>query len=124
MKIINLTQHQATEEQKTQGVFDLEDTRELKALLTFNDIPDDTEMRERASRIAEIAKSHFDENGGRAMIGGAPFFMSVLENALLDADIYPLYAFSKREVVETTKEDGTVVKTAVFKHVGFVECVV
>ena len=34
--------------------------------------------------------------------------MAILENALIDAGITPLYAFSKRESVETTLEDGSV----------------
>ena len=55
------------------------------------------------------------------MIGGAPFFMSALERALLDVGITPLYAFSIRESVEKAAEDGTVTKINVFKHVGFVE---
>ena len=35
--------------------------------------------------------------------------------------VKPLYAFSKREVVEEQLPDGSVRKTQVFKHLGFVE---
>jgi hypothetical protein len=59
------------------------------------------------------------EHPTHAMIGGAPWMMAALESALLDAYITPLYAFSVRESVEIAQPDGSVVKTAVFKHVGF-----
>ena len=54
------------------------------------------------------------------MIGGAPFFMGALEAALYRRDLTPLYAFSRREVVEKATDDGAVTKTAVFRHEGFV----
>jgi len=55
------------------------------------------------------------------MIGGAPFLMSALEDALVIAGITPLYAFSVRESVEAEQADGSVRKVAVFRHLGFVE---
>jgi hypothetical protein len=56
-----------------------------------------------------------------AMIGGAGFFLPVLEKALHQRGIIPVHAFSKRESVETRNADGTVSKTNIFKHLGFVE---
>ena len=53
------------------------------------------------------------------MIGGAPYLIASLHDALVGRDIQPLYAFSKRVSVEK-KEGGEVIKTSVFKHVGFV----
>lgn len=35
--------------------------------------------------------------------------------------VKPLYSFTERASVESTNEAGEVVKTNVFKHVGFVE---
>ena len=55
-----------------------------------------------------------------AMIGGAPWMMSALEGALLDAGVQPVYAFSVRESVEQVQPDGSVRKVNVFRHVGFV----
>ena len=54
------------------------------------------------------------------MIGGAPFLMSPLESALLNNGIEPVYAFSTRESVEKKLPDGSVQKTNIFKHKGFV----
>ena len=121
MSIINLTQHKATNDQLNDGVVDLPEHLHTKLvqLITFNDIPQPNEMIKRANAIVELVKE-FDDNQDFAMIGGAPFFMSILEETLNDAAIQPLYAFSKRISVEETQLDGTVSKKVVFKHEGFV----
>jgi hypothetical protein len=54
------------------------------------------------------------------MIGGAPYLMAPLERSLRSVGVYPVYAFSVRESVEQTAPDGTVRKTNVFRHAGFV----
>lgn len=117
-EVLNLTQHSATVEQAESGVVEPKEKAAVQAALTFDAIPSAEEMAQRAEFLAAIAK----ESGCvEAMIGGAPFFMSTLEKALVLAGIKPVYAFSQRESVETIKEDGSVVKTNVFKHVGFVK---
>ena len=117
-KIINLTQHQATPEQIAADVVDLApaDRARLATLLTFDTLPTRAELDRRASDIVE----EFAAGYGTAMIGGAPFFMSALERALDVRAIDAVYAFSVRESVEETLPDGTVRKTAVFRHRGFV----
>jgi len=121
MTIINLTQHAATAEQLAAGVFDVPNEgarRELLMQLTFNDLPEDGEIVERAAAVASIAMAF----GARAaMIGGAPYLMSTLERELREGGITPLYAFSRRESVEEKLPDGSVRKVAVFRHLGFVE---
>ena len=114
--MINLTQHQATTDQLAVGVVDLtgQQLALVKTLLTFDEISTESEMKERAYQIAEIARKH----GVAAMIGGAPFFMSYLERALHKAGVTPFYAFSKRCVIKD--EDG-VKERVVFKHEGFVD---
>jgi hypothetical protein len=127
--ILNLTQHPATTEQINQGVVDLSGERlsQLKDWLTFENLPTRQEIEDAAHSIALLAV--FNDLGGEdgdsphplyAMIGGAPFLMSALESALLDHGIKPVYAFSRREGVEETQADGSVRKTNVFRHVGFV----
>lgn len=115
--ILNLTQHSATLEQIHAGVT-AKAPEGVTALLTFNEIPVGNTIADRATAIAEIAKA---TKLKYAMIGGAPFFMSALENALIERDITPLYAFSVRESVESKDHDGAVVKTAVFRHKGFIQ---
>lgn len=122
--IINLTQHVSTPEQKMAGVVDLDGSalEELHRLLTFNSIPAQTEIWGRAHKIAALAAAALSGSIGKsfAMVGGAPFLMSALEQELSIIRIEPLYAFSRRESEETLAADGSVKKTAVFRHVGFV----
>ena len=127
--MINLTQHHSSPEQRAVGVIDLpQGAREqVKATLTFEQVPDERELTIRAARIVALLIELFDPEGyaldadadimGRipVMIGGAPFFMPALERALLSGGFHPYFAFSRRESVE---KDG--VKTSVFKHLGFV----
>lgn len=117
--MLNLTQHAATPDQVAAGVVDLEgmDAAALRRLLTFRDLPDREDVLAAAEAIAAIAKAH---GASAAMIGGAPFLMGPLEIELKLAGITPLYAFSRRESVDETLPDGSVRKTAVFRHEGFV----
>lgn len=118
MTILNLTQHAASPDQIAAGVVEPADKAGVQALLTFEELPDRTEVILRAAELAVIAaKSGF----GAAMIGGAPFLMPPLEAALKAAGIRVLYAFSRRESVEETLPDGSVRKTQVFRHAGWVE---
>lgn len=116
--IYNLTQHPASPDQLSAGVIDpsTEVKAQLVALITFDEIPSQEQLLDRAREVSRLIPVEFN----RAMIGGAPFFQSVLEYVLRQKGIVPLHAFSKREVVETTNADGKVVKTAVFRHLGFV----
>jgi len=133
-KILNLTQHVATHEQIEAGVFEpsAEDKERIQKLLTFDEIAETESwhMYQRAEKIAKIAVKYFpdeydsEENyRGFAMIGGAPYFMGKIERVLHseEVDILPMYAFSKRESIDQTQPDGSVKKTAVFRHCGFVE---
>lgn len=113
--IVNLTQHVATESQMKEGVFNVD--QNLGALLTFISAPSEQEMVERAEKLADIAA---EAKAEAAMIGGAGYFMRPLEEALRARGIRPLYSFSERRSVEKHNPDGTVVKTNVFEHVGWV----
>ena len=118
MKILNLTQHKPTIEQIKLGIVDpVERKSEIQALLTFDEIPSKNEMEDRAIRLAKIC---VEEGFDKAMIGGAPYFMSTLEKVLKENGIQPLYAFSKRIVEEIETKNG-VEKKVIFKHLGFVE---
>lgn len=121
--ILNLTQHAATLDQIEAGVVDLPAASRASAseLLTFTQCPDADEIRARAVALATIAAySDLLTRHGRAMIGGAPWLMGPLAAALRDRGIEPLYAFSRRESVDQVQPDGSVRKTAVFRHAGWV----
>lgn len=117
MKILNLTQHAATAEQTADGVFEPMDKELVKYLLTFDRLPSAGGLEAASHCLAAIALEHEAE---KALIGGAPFLMAPLELALRELGIIPVYAFSVRESTENLIE-GAVVKTNVFKHVGFYE---
>jgi hypothetical protein len=116
--ILNLTQHPATTEQVADGVIEPSNKRAVQSALTFDEIPNANEIKARAEFLAGIAK---EAKVKKALIGGAPFFMSALERALIEAGITPVYAFSVRDSIEEPDGKGGVKKTNVFKHVGFVE---
>ena len=148
--IINATQHMATAEQSNAGVVNMMDTAGLKGLLTFNELPSRTAVQSRAVVIAVMVKEEvlrhlqalpssdptiaaaqqlvavgisaplFSILHPKAMIGGAPYLMPALEKELIALGIEPVYSFSERVSEETVQADGSVVKTNVFKHVGFV----
>ncbi len=117
-KILNLTQHVATPEQIEAGVYEPVEKDLVINNLTFEELPDASEIYIRAVNLANIAKS---EGAECAMIGGAPYLMNQLEKALKMFEIKPVYAFTKRESAEIVEADGTVKKTSVFKHAGFIE---
>ena len=129
--ILNLTQHNTTDEQKAQLVVEPRMTKEkIKKLLTFEEIPTKEEIEVRATKLAEIAVSEASMYAGdtdnmiwitRVMIGGAPYLMGALEKALRECGFTPVYAFSKRESEEIPQPDGSVKKIQVFRHIGFVE---
>ena len=129
MKILNLTQHLATPDQKAAGVIDLPELgrQHLQKLITFETLPDDTELSDRAHAVANLAAQYIElmtltdgEPVNTVLIGGAPYFLVPLEIALAHVGLFAVYAFSKRQAVETHNPDGSVTKTFTFKHEGFV----
>lgn len=120
MKILNLTQHNATADQVAAGVIEpsAEDKQAIQAMLTFAEPPTKQNIEGRADLLARIAEG---AGATKVMIGGAPYLMGALEKALQSWGIQPLYAFSAREVVEEQDEDGAVTKRTVFRHAGWVE---
>ena len=128
--ILNLTQHPASPEQIAAGVVDLP-THERALLvhaLTVDALPTRQEIADRCANIAALAVNNGlagdegdDPHPAKAMIGGAPWMMRALEDALADVGVRPVYAFSVRESSEQVQPDGTVRKTASFRHAGWIE---
>ena len=54
------------------------------------------------------------------MVGGAPWLMAPLVAGLKAAKLTPVFAYSQRESVDTVNEDGTVSKTSIFVHRGWI----
>ena len=120
MNIINLTQHTTTPAQAAEVTF-ITIPDEIRAqvvdLITFAPAEVNYEtLRERADTLAQIAAN---SGADYAMIGGAPFFQSHLENALLARGIGFCYALSERVARDEIQTDGSVRKVSVFEHAGF-----
>lgn len=126
MHILNLTQHVATPEQLAAGVFEPspENKEKVKKLLTFTKPPSQEELADRAQALTNIAMEECGAPIGsweaHAMIGGAGWFVSQLETTLWENHVSYHHSFTERVSVEEVQPDGTVKKTAVFKHVAFV----
>jgi hypothetical protein len=127
--ILNLTQHKATKDQLLAGLVDVTGgfLLQLIALLTFDSMPTSVFIREAATSIADIAVAHREYARAlgeppitSAMIGGAPYLMSALEDALIKVGIMPMYAFTLRVSSEAATADGGTHKVAVFQHRGFI----
>ena len=116
MKIVNITQHNATPEQVAEGVIDVKEVKKIKELLTFVNLPSLEEMVKRSTEIKKLVVLTEHPFDG-VMLGGAPFFMRILEEEFSNTKIF--YAFSVRESIE--KEiDGKIVKNSIFKHQGLI----
>jgi hypothetical protein len=128
--ILNLTQHPATPDQLDAGVRDVgpEFQGMVNAALNFTSLPTRGDISTSAVALAKIALALFarEKSAGHAMadkmamIGGAPYLMAPLEEALRALGVGVCYAFSQRESVEEIQADGGVRKVAVFRHAGFV----
>lgn len=126
--IFNLTQHPASQEQLAAGVVDLHGPARdlLIAALTVDTLPTRDEIEHRAAKIANmmsVLRNPDYSTGCTVMIGGAPWMMSALEHQLHIRGINAVYAFSVRESVESVQADGSVRKTAVFRHAGFIPAI-
>ena len=119
MTILNLTQHKVSAGQKHDGVFEPANKSMIKELLTFTSIPSKGDLHRRAKALANVV-AQFENHQGKVMIGGAPYLMPYLEDALIDIGCTPVYAFSIRDSVEE-EVDGKTLKRTTFTHLGFVE---
>ena len=124
--IINLTQHELTPEQRE--FIDIEchtDRQKVKDLLTFTKLPSKEDIYYRALDLAAIVENIIDQDEHvdlfLVLVGGAPYLMKPLIEELKRLEVIPVFSYTDRVSVETMQPDGSIVKTQVFKHLGFVE---
>ena len=123
MIIINLTQHAATPDQVAQGVVDLPDSLQhiAKGLLTFVQLPTADQVMQRAVALTKLISNQYPYYDVDAvMIGGAPYLMAPLVSQLMQSGYQAVFAYTDRVSVDVVQPDGTTKKTAIFKHMGFV----
>lgn len=118
--VINLTQHEPTDDQKAiiHNWIDLSDAEKayVKKNLTLR--PQEVTKYVIIGRAAMLATLAKEKGAKYAHIGGAPYLMAHLEDCLKQAGIVPLYSLTER-VTEERVIDGEVTKTSVFKCAGF-----
>jgi hypothetical protein len=125
--IFNFTQHISTPEQKAQGVeeFEEEVRGRFIPLLNFEELPSRQAVQNRAVALVDVLTDKFENLSAvhqiRVMVGGASFLMEPLCQELRRYGFIPVFAFSKRRSVEEIQPDGSVKKTSVFVHAGFIE---
>lgn len=125
---------------------------QVKNLLTFSAIPSADDISHRAVQLAYLANNaswelaekeasalapyYWGEDEylapspaqcrgefTRVMIGGAPYLMGPLAETLREYGLEPVFAFTERVSVDEVQPDGSVRKTAVFKHSGWVPAI-
>ena len=147
--IINATQHTETAEQRAEGVvvfgkhgsWDLDD---LKAALTVVGLPTADVLDEKVDLLTRMLENEWDVANTwhthafcnynseedipyittitkSVMLGGYFPLVIKLTEALKNKGWKVVFSHTERQSVESVNDAGEVVKTAVFKHVGFVE---
>lgn len=120
--IINMTQHEATEDQRAAGVIEPLPKDQRQELLTFKTLPEGHEVWWRAREVACVAATLCKRHRtSEVLIAGAGFLMLPLTQMLWSLDLTPLWSFSERVAEESPGEDGVVELRYRFKHTGFVE---
>lgn len=117
MKILNLTQHDITKNQEEAGVCEPKNKTLVREKLTFETLPTLEEIQARSKELVKICQ---EENYQTIMLGGAQYLLPFLVKDLQEAGFIILFAYTKRLVEESFKEDGSVIKVFHFKHEGFV----
>jgi len=122
MRILNLTQHAATADQLAVGVFEpsSSDKKLIAHLLTFTVLPTRAQISSRCRELCLIIWVY--DKTDAVMIGGASYLISRLDVMIPKVCGMPaLHSFTARDSVEVRQEDGSVKKTQVFRHLGFVD---
>lgn len=122
--MLNLTQHALTAEQWRDGAVepDQEMKAEIQRLITFDRtvMTEAGQIEERAKALASLIKGEYPLVN-KAMVGGALYFMPALVKELKAVGIQPYFSYTDRVSTETQNPDGSVTKTLVFKHLGWIE---
>lgn len=115
-----MTQHALTPAQMQNNLCEFPEAQRnaIREALTIEQLPDRAELQQRAEKLAEQAAVC----GARAvMIGGAPYLMPLLVQALRARRIRIFCSFSPRRSIERRRADGSVEKSAVFCYEGLIE---
>ena len=126
-KFIWCSPHQPTNDQivELEGMGELVFLRDLNAEMQakIENTPDDAVGAEKlAWNFLEYLQENF-HNFSVVQPAGNPMFQYLLGwiNGIREEPVPVLYAYSVRECVEEKQADGSIKKTNIFKHKGFIE---
>ena len=121
--MLNLTQHALTAEQWRDGAVepDQEMKAEIQKLITFDRsvMTEAGQIEERAKALVALIRKEYPLLN-KAMVGGALYFMPALVRELKAVGIQPYFSYTDRVSTDVHNADGSVTKTLVFKHLGWV----
>lgn len=124
-KVLNITNHELTKDQivdlrATLGVQE-EDIQQLTDDLKqkFSAVKIETYQRH-LEEIINYAKNHL-VSGDVAIVQGQMGYTYRIIQELKNYGVMCVFSFTDRVSTETQKEDGSVEKTSVFKHIQFIE---
>ena len=137
VKFINLTNHNLTDKQKITFMQDIEKT-DIDFISQTDFIQDNDilnylkNMDDNVNKYIEVIefligriKSYTDFTDNFIYLHlpvGSPAFMFLFQKMLIDTDINNLilvFSYSERKVIETTDNDGNVIKKSIFDFKGF-----
>ena len=122
MKIAVIMNHSLNEEQirdlkKNFGIEDiLYPPESIKA--KWAQIPPELSTKELEEYLFDVKEWLYKTNANNAIIVGEPVASLLMQNYFLSLGGTLYFATTKREAIEK-EVDGKVVKTSVFKHIGF-----
>lgn len=116
--IYNLTQFEATENQKEDGIVDVDNAEYIKEMLTFIEFPTPDIMFKKATNIANYAKNL---GASEVLIGGPQYFMPYLTRALKSNNIKCYYSYAPKIEFYKVNADGSKKHEVSFEYLGMVE---
>ena len=113
MRILNCTNHNATDKQLRMGVIepDEQDKRAIQQSITFELPVSMADIRRACDMVTEYTEKY---GCAAALIGGAPFLQGYLESSLFAKSLCAAFAFTRRISAERKMPDGSVEKVSVF----------
>lgn len=120
-KLLWCSAHTPTQEQMTslQEMGEVTFLKDVKPSLQekINNCPsDEMELLDLATSLSVFQTRH---DYTLVQIGGSPMFLFLCGDAINRKNV--LFAHSERVSIDTPQEDGSIVKTSVFKHVKWIQ---
>lgn len=121
-KFISVMNHELTEEQKKDAIntfAEINDIVDDFDTIPFPQVDPKSTSKEMDDLVAKYESEIVAKNPSEVLLQGEMIFTRRLAEKLKEHNINVVAARSERVSVETKKTDGTITKTAMFQHRGF-----